>query len=271
MVLPRFMLGKSNIGNARIGSYFTISRVFKVLLGMVLFILISGDVSAQVFNRKLRDRNKNLADYDRQRFHFGFSLGINNTDFIVKRIPNLGVLDSVYYVEPRPQMGFNLGIISDMRIGKMFNLRFIPTLSFADRVLEYKVQSKMDTVDRKPLQYKVESTFLEFPLSMKFKSIRPNDGNWRAYILAGGKFTYDLASQKNIEEREGEIVIKLDKMDYSYEVGVGFDFYLQYFKFSPELKVSFGLNDQLVRDETIFTQSIASLNSKTFLISFHFE
>lgn len=271
MVLPRYMLGKNNIGNARIGSYLGIGKVFKILLGVLLFTIISGDVSAQVFNRKLRDRNKNLADYDRQRFHFGFSLGINNTDFIVKRIPNLSSLDSVYTVEPQPQMGFNLGIISDMRIGKMFNLRFIPTLSFADRVLQYDIQSKTDTVERPLQEYKVESTFLEFPLSLKFKSVRPNDGNWRAYILAGGKFSYDLASQKNIEEREGEVVIKLDKMDYSAEVGVGFDFYLQYFKFSPELKVSFGLNNQLIKDETIFTQSIASLNSKTFLISFHFE
>ncbi len=270
MVLPRYMLGKSNIGSARIGSYLSMGKVFKTLLGVMLFAIVAGDVSAQVFNRKLRDRNKNLADYDRQRFHFGFSLGINSTDFIVKRIPNLESLDSVYTVEPFPQMGFNLGIISDMRIGNMFNLRFIPTLSFTDRILTYNIYGKNDTVP-KPKQHKVESTFLEFPLSIKFKSVRPNDGNWRAYVLAGGKFSYDLASQKNIEEREGEVIIKLDKMDYSAEVGVGFDFYLQYFKFSPELKVSFGLNNQLIQDETVFTQSISSLNSKTFLISFLFE
>lgn len=270
MALPRYMLGKSKIGNASIGSRFRISKVFIALLGVFLFVAIAGDVSAQIFNRKLRDRNKNLGDYDRQRFHFGFSLGINSTNFVVKRIPNLSSLDSVYTVEPLAQQGFNLGIISDMRMGKMFNLRFIPTLSFADRILIYNIYGKNDTVPD-PQQQKVESTFLEFPLTVKFKSIRPNDGNWRAYLIGGGKVSWDLASQAKIEEKAGEIVLKLDKLDYSYEVGIGFDFYLQYFKFSPEIKVSFGLEDQLVRDETIFTQSISSLKSKTLLISFHFE
>ena len=108
-------------------------------------------------------------------------------------------------------------------------------------------------------------------MTLKFKSLRINDGNTRAYVIGGAKFIWDLASQEKIQEREGEVVLKLKKIDYAYEFGVGFDFYLEFFKFSPELKVSFGLNDQLVRDETIFTQSISALKSKTILLSLHFE
>lgn len=264
MALPRSMLGKSKIGPFSSGFG---SLAVKVLLMMLLSLSLVQTVEAQIFTRRLKDRFTNLADYDRQRFHFGFSLGINNTSFIVKRIPDLHTLDSVYTVEPRSQLGFNLGIISDMRMGTMFNLRFIPMLSFTDRYLDYGLYGS-DTLIQ---PQKVESTFLQFPLSIKFKSIRPRDGNWRAYVLAGGNVIYDLASQAKIEEKQGEVILKLKKFDYSYEVGIGFDFYLQYFKLAPEIKVSFGLNNQLVNDGTIFTESISSLTTRTILFSLNFE
>ena len=41
-----------------------------------------------------------------------------------------------------------------------------------------------------------------------------------------------------------------------YEIGVGIDFYLEYFKFSPEFKATFGLLDMLVKEETIYSSSI---------------
>ena len=81
----------------------------------------------------------------------------------------------------------------------------------------------------------------------------------------------DMASQSKIKTGDNEVVVKLNRIDYAYELGVGFDLYMQYFKFSPELKVSFGMNNLLVKDETIYTQSINKLNSMAFLLSFHFE
>lgn len=239
-----------------------------LLLALAFSAIVPSEASAQVFNRRLAGKKqKNLGDYDRQRFHFGFSLAVNKTNFRVKRIPDLHTLDSVFVVEPVGQPGFNLGIISDMRIGTMLNLRFIPTLSFSERVLQYSLYGNDTLLNAQ----KVESTFLEFPLTLKFKSLRINDGNWRAYLIGGGKFIWDLASQEKIEEQTGEKVLKLKKIDYAYEIGVGFDFYLEYFKLSPEIKVSFGLNDQLVKDGTIFTNSITSLKSKSILFSLHFE
>jgi len=250
---------------------FLLSRKVTLLLfSLSLFSAFPLHSEAQIFNRKLRDRKqKNLGDYDRQLFHFGFSLGVNSTNFVVKRNPDSLRTDSVFTVEPFPQPGFNLGIISDMRMGRFFNLRFIPTFSFADRFLQYTlIDTTGDTITS---DQKVESTFLQFPLCIKFKSIRPNDGNWRAYILAGGSVSWDLASQAKIQQSANEIILKLKKFDYSYEVGLGFDFYLRYFKFSSEIKMSFGLNNQLVKDKTIYTQTISSLNTKTFLLSLHFE
>lgn len=209
---------------------------------------------------------KNLPKYDRQWIHFGFSLGINNADFIIHPSSDIKKLDSVYVVESEAQKGFNLGIVSNLRLGPYFDLRFIPALSFAQRNLEYTLVG----VNSQPvIKIKnIESTFLEFPLDVKYKSVRLNNG--RAYVLGGVKFSIDLASQAEVEEEE-ETLVKLKKYDYSYEIGFGVDFYMQYFKFSTEIKLSIGINDMLVKDESMFSRSIDKLKSKIFLISFTFE
>ena len=209
---------------------------------------------------------KNLPKYDHQWIHFGFSLGINNANFIIRPSPDIKKLDSVYVVESESQMGFNLGIVSNLRLGPYFDLRFIPALSFSQRNLEYTLVGK----NSKPvLKIKnIESTFLEFPLNVKYKSVRINNG--RAYVLGGAKFTIDLASQAGVEDEE-EVIVKLKKYDYSYEIGFGVDFYLQYFKFAAEIKLSIGINDMLVKDESLFSRSIDKLKSRIFSISFTFE
>jgi hypothetical protein len=245
-----------------------------IFSALFLFCLFPEHSNAQIFNRKFAtDTQKRLPKYDRQRLHFGFTLGVNSTTFAVRNVDNINQFDSVFVIDPQPQVGFNLGIITDLRIGQHFNLRFIPDLSFADRRLKYTL-STLDTLGQpveRSEEQKLESVLLEFPLSLKFKSVRINDGNWRVYILGGGKFIMDMASQSKIKTGDNEVVVKLNRLDYAYEVGVGFDIYMQYFKFSPELKVSFGLNNLLVKDETIYTQSINKLNSMAFLLSFHFE
>lgn len=245
-----------------------------ILSAVFLFCLFPEQASSQIFTRKFAgDPHKRLPKYDRQRLHFGFTLGVNSTTFRVRNVENIQQFDSVFVIDPQPQVGFNLGIITDLRIGQHFNLRFIPDLSFADRRLKYTL-STLDTLGQpveRSEEQKLESVLLEFPLSLKFKSVRINDGNWRVYVLGGGKFIMDMASQSKIKTGDNEVVVKLNRIDYAYELGVGFDIYMQYFKFSPELKVSFGLNNLLVKDETIYTQSINKLNSMAFLLSFHFE
>ena len=198
-------------------------------------------------------------------FHFGFSLGLNYADLAVKNVENIQSLDSVFVVEPKGALGFNLGIVSDMRLGEHFNLRFIPGISFAGRTMEYTLYER----DTLPVFYEktVNSVYLEVPLYFKFRSRRIN--NWRVYIIGGGKFQYDMATKEEVES--DEVVLKLKKEDYTWDLGVGIDFYLEYFKLSTEVKMAFGLNNLIVQDQTVFTNSIQSLKSKTFLFSIYFE
>jgi hypothetical protein len=89
-------------------------------------------------------------------------------------------------------------------------------------------------------------------------------------VIGGIKYSIDMVSQAKVKNKDKD-VIKLNRNDYGYEVGVGFDFYLSYFKFSPEIKMYNGLTNLLVPEATPFADPMQALYAKTFLISFTFE
>jgi hypothetical protein len=208
---------------------------------------------------------QNLPAYDMKRLHFGFVLGVNEMNFAVKRTPDYRTFDSLLIVQPESQWGFHIGIISDLRLGEYFNARFIPSLSFGDRILNYSLieKGRIENYSKK-----IESTFIDFPLLMKFKSDRMT--NMRAYVIGGFKYSIDMASlaKKKLQDDD---VIKLKRNDYSIELGTGFDFYLEYFKFGVEIKMAYGLRDLLKREGTVYTNSIEKLNTKIFYLTFTFE
>jgi len=213
-----------------------------------------------------RQKVKNIPKYDKQKIHFGFLLGLNTSSFRVERIPAFNQMDSLYVADADPQSGFNLGIIANLRISENFDLRFVPDLAFSARNINYTFYDNGILVGT--TKKEIESTYLQFPLLVKFKSNRIN--NYRAYVIAGFKYSVDMVSQAKVENKDKEFV-KLTRQDYGYEIGIGFDFYLERFKFSPEIKMYNGLNNLLVEDPKIFSSSLESLKSKTFMISFLFE
>ena len=143
----------------------------------------------------------------------------------------------------------------------------MPGLDFGQRNISYVLKSKKDTAYYTH-EMKIESIFLDFPLLLKYKAARLN--NYRPYLIGGASVRYDLASQKKIKEEE-KPKIRLNPLDFYYELGFGIDFYLPYFKLSTELKLAVGLMNVLNRDNTEFTSSIGKMNSKLILLSFHFE
>ena len=209
---------------------------------------------------------ENLPGFDYKRYHFGFVLGLNKMDFAIRPKENLKQFDSLFSLQSVSQWGFDIGIVSNLRLGQYLDFRFIPTLSFGDRSLDYKLAYK-DTIVFDEMK-KVESTLLQFPFLLKYKSARLT--NVRAYIIGGAKYTIDLASKAGKKD-ESEVLVKLRKHDFAFELGVGFDFYLEYFKFATELKMSYGIKDLLIRDQTIYTDPFDRLTSKSLMISFLFE
>lgn len=189
-------------------------------------------------------------------------------DFSIKHSNDfLSVNDSIDKIENGRQLGFNISIVSSLRLGEYFDLRFLPGLSFGQRNLSYSYfvagQNRYSTKTMK-----IESTFLNFPFIIKYKAKRIN--NYRPYVIGGASFALDLASQKSIKEEE-KPKIRLDPFDVYYEFGFGIDYYLTYFKFSTEIKYTVGLFDVLKGDGTKYSTSIDRMTSKVLFIVFHFE
>lgn len=210
----------------------------------------------------------NLPNFDNKQIHFGFTLGFNTMDYIIEK--DLTGMDSLISLQNSRQSGFNIGIVADLHIHKFLSLRFLPTLAFGQRDLEYTFVT--NTQPSTALEIKqVESTYIEFPLALKYRSARY--GNFAAYALGGSKFVIDLASQEDVDNDVSpqEQVIKSKKNFLMYEVGFGADFFMEYFKFSTEIKFSAGFNDILIQDNTIWSSPINKLTPQMITISFHFE
>ena len=208
---------------------------------------------------------QNLPRYDFKKMHFGITIGINSLDFKIKYDPDYAFQDSLYVLESNNQKGFNLGIVSNFRLGRYTDFRFIPALVFGERHLLYSFNNGEDNrIDKKI----IESTLIDFPIHIKYKSERYN--NFRSYVILGLKYSLDIASQKNIIE-DDEVILKLKPHDLMSEIGFGMDFYLEFFKFSPQIKVNTGLLNLLVEDSTIFTKSIKRLYTNSWMLSFTFE
>lgn len=213
-------------------------------------------------------KQKNLQGFDDRRYHFGFMLGVNSSGSYLDHHHNTTFSDSLLSMYPGSAAGFNLGIVTQLKLFNNFALRFVPSLSFQDRVVNYEFYEGPETTQT--YVKRIESTFIDFPLNFKYRSNRIN--NFAVYVLFGGKYSLDVASQKDVRNvLADELIIKLSQHDYSAEVGGGFDFFLPYFKLGIELKLSVGIPNLLIDDDTIFSRPIQSLRTRTFMVSLTFE
>lgn len=235
----------------------------------VIFLFILLNVAALTVYSQRTPRIGNLPKYDLKFWHFGFFIGFNQMDFALKPVSDLRSFDSLSSVINHSLMGFTIGIIMpNIRLGDNFDVRFTPAFILGEREIHYTFIGKRNVENI--IKKKIESNFVDFPIMIKFKSDRIY--NCRAYVLAGAKYALDVASQSDKKNQFlNEEIIKLYRSDFCYEFGVGFDFYFEYFKFSMELKMSYGTTNVLKRDETIYTRSIDKLNSKLTLFSLYFE
>tara|TARA_B110000211_G_C14067691_1_gene548435 strand:+ start:1131 stop:1832 length:702 start_codon:yes stop_codon:yes gene_type:complete len=227
---------------------------------LILAIAFTFSVSGQ------RGVIENLKGFDENKiFHFGFSVGLNYMGANLGLNNTLYTNDTILGLNVKQTAGFTLAVVTDLHLGRYWDLRALfPTLAFGQRDFEYLLKTDAGTF----LEVRQsEATYLALPIELKYKSERY--GNWRAYVTGGGFLSYDMVSQKKADE--GVAVVRLDNVDYGYSVGFGLEFFLEYFKFSPHIKWSNGLNNLLINDNTRFTSVIDKITARTFSISLTFE
>lgn len=210
---------------------------------------------------------QNLPKFDNKWIHFGFQLGMSQNGFALDHDLTRG--DSLIKLETGTQPGLIIHALSELHFGPHFGLRFTPGIAFAARDLTYTYYSNKPT---SPIVKTIESTFIEAPLLLKYRSKRVN--NFAQYVMVGFNYGWDLSSQEkadNSVDDRGERIVKLKRQNYNLEVGAGFDFFLEYFKFSPELKFSYGLNNVVFQELTPFSAPITDLRSRIFVFALNFE
>lgn len=221
--------------------------------------------AAQIYDQYNTDLN--LYDHDSKPYYFGITLGASLARFHTEQHARFLQYDSVYIAEPTNAGAFSLGLLGTARLTNRFHLRFNPQLSFMERNIYYKL--KFPNLDgQTELIQKVESVIVTFPVNIKLQSDRI--GNFRVYMLAGAYTSFDLAS--NARARRAEDLIKIEKYDYGYELGIGFNFFFPSFIFSPEIKINNGLRNIHARDENlIYSNVLDRIQSRLIVFSIHLE
>lgn len=214
---------------------------------------------AQVF-KWARQNNPN---YDERLISYGFMIGLHTTAYQVQYAdkfvtPQFDTLQSVM-AEFSP--GFSLGFLVNYRINEFLDLRLMPKAGFYTHKLRYNY-----TDETTKLQF-VETTHVEFPLLLKYKSMRR--GNVRMYMIGGITPGFELSGKNDIQTSTASLDIR--KNNLQLEGGLGFDFYFPLFKFSQEIRFARGLANMLGPDSSIYKDPLQRLNTNTIAVYFIFQ
>lgn len=227
---------------------------------ILLFLLFGQATYAQRYAQ-------NMPEHDSKAYYFGITFGLNFSSYRVRYTKSFAETDTFKSIQPKFSPGFNLGLMGNLRVTSFLDLRFVPSLSFAEKRMVITMRNSIGG-DDSVSDRSIESIYMHLPLQMKFKSDRI--GNFRFYGMVGYKFDIDLAA--NARSRRRDEFLKVKPIDMGYELGAGFEFYYPNFIFSPEIKLSQGLMNQQFKDPAIpLSNAIDQINTRMIVISIHLE
>jgi hypothetical protein len=240
----------------------------KKIIGIVLTVFFCPVIGFAQLREEV-----NQEDHDDKRVRFGITLGSNRSHFAFTHHPkflNQAPVDSISVIESVNSTGVSLAWLVNFRLGEHFDLRTYPVnLTFTERNFLYNLNFPDNAAgETSTTEKKTQSISLSIPVQIKFSSDRIN--NFKVYMIGGGKVEYDLAS--NAGARKAEEQVKLKKLDYAVEVGVGFHFYFPMFVLTPEVKMGWGLGNLHSRDTNLkFSSTIDKINSRSVFFSLTVE
>ncbi len=237
-----------------------------ILLGLVLVLAAISQGSAQGWG----------GGADQNKISFGFSFQAIQQYYKVIRQPywqnplinpetGAYITSGITSIGSRRTPGFAVGFISRYSLTEHLEARLTPALVFADRELNYTFNNPADNTVRQ-----VQATTVDAPLLLKIKSDKV--GNVRAYLVGGVKYSMAISKQK--EDLNQDFLQRkiLNTRNFtSYEAGIGCDIYFQYFKMSPELKISNSMGNLLVQGTNPLSSPIDKLFLHQIMFSLHFE
>ncbi len=239
------------------------SRSHNMKVVSICFVLISFSTFSQ------KEKAMNYRRFDEKILHFGFMLGANTSDFTTYQVPEAYEQFGLKSLSNQSQPGGQVGVVTTLKLGTpVVRLRFIPTLSFQERILKYQFIDDSYT-GSEFTDERVQSTNLDFPLMLQFRTLRIN--NFATYALAGFQYSLDLQSQEDASQTFNDPFIKINRSDWQGQIGGGVEFFATYFKLGIELKYSHGITNVLIQDNTTISKPIDQLYNRVWWFSLIFE
>jgi hypothetical protein len=225
---------------------------------LALLFLMKGQVLQAQFNEK---PILNLENEDKALLNWGYFLGFNQYDF------KFNYKNDLQDILVDKTVGFNVGLIGELRLNEFLDLRFEPGLYYGSRTLGFSGFSEENDAIRE-----VKSTYINFPLLLKVSAKRL--GNWKPFLVGGVSASMNLGSNEASLDDNSSGTFRMKKQVFNYELGFGIDFYTEYFKFSPSIRGVFAITDELVPDNdpsSPWTGNIDALRTRGVFVNFTFE
>lgn len=204
----------------------------------------------------------NNPEHGAKPYYFGITIGFNASQYKVNYSDYFTQYDTVMSITPLWKPGFQIGMIGNAKLTNFVDIRTTPMFVLREKGMIF------DFPKDSSLTHSFESILYSMPVEFKFKSDRQN--NFRFYVCAGGKFDYDFNANANAKKTND--IIKIKPVDFGYNLGLGFDFYYPNFIFSPEIKISNGMGNVLLRNVGEPTnKAIDELTTRMIYISFQIQ
>ncbi|WP_431137233.1 porin family protein [Psychroserpens mesophilus] len=235
-------------------------RVFIVLA----LLIVTQTATAQLFSR---EKIKNNENFDKDRLSWGFFLGVNSYDY------QFNYEQDLKDILVETNVGFSVGLVSNLRINDYLDLRFEPGLFISQRNIMYDPSyfNGLEFNDSDLLR-EVKSTYVHFPLLLKISTKRIN--NFKPFIVGGISTSINLSSNEENPDDNSAGQFRTTKNVMFYELGFGIDFYNQWFKFSPSIRGVFAMTDEIVRDvdpNSPWTSNVTTMKTRGIFLNFTFQ
>jgi hypothetical protein len=229
----------------------------------LLFSFLLGCMVPATAQKKLKWTPRTKNEYDSRKITYGFSIGIHTSAYQLKYADDFvtAAYDTVNSIQPDFSPGFSLGFLVNLRFNDQLDLRLMPKAGFYEHRINYYF------TDRTQKFQLVETTMVEFPLLLKYKSQRRND--FRMYVVGGFTPAFEARNKGDLASITSRLPIQ--NLNLGLDAGIGYDYYFPLFKFSQEIRFSKGIMNVLDGNGTSFAAPIKHLNTNTISVYFIFQ
>jgi hypothetical protein len=238
-----------------------------IILSLGFVLVFSSNLFAQ------KERVEYQPNVDKKKLHFAYYLGLNKKGYKITyndSNTSINALNSDY-ISVEESAGFNIGLVVGYNLNENIALSFEPGLSSNTKKLTFN--DNVDGINTSNNTRDVPATYLRMPLLLKLSTHRLD--NMRAFVIGGVSYDYNFSSnQNNVDDNESGGQFRMKTSNFMYEVGVGVDLYLMWFKFSPSIRGVFAINNELVRDanpNSSFTGPIDYFGTRGVFLNFTFQ